>query len=133
MTDLFSLEGRSALITGGSRGIGRAIAVRLAADSAAVAINYSRNADHAEAAAAEVRSKGVAAENPTPLRQWSAVRSRFPDQRYARVSATMTPLRAISATRFGTAISPFAISANDQTAGSVATEPTITAATQSQR
>ena len=55
-------HGKLALITGGSRGIGKAIAVRLAADGAAVAINYSRNADHAEAAAAEVRSKGVAAE-----------------------------------------------------------------------
>ncbi len=55
-------DGKIALITGGSRGIGRAIALRLARDGAAVAVNYSRNAGHAEAAADEIRALGVRAE-----------------------------------------------------------------------
>src|SRR3984893_1864133 len=41
------LEGKIALITGGSRGIGAAIAKRLAADGAEVAITYTKGADPA--------------------------------------------------------------------------------------
>lgn len=53
-----SLEGRVALVTGGSRGIGRAIALALADAGADIAINYNRNQEAAEAVAEEVRSRG---------------------------------------------------------------------------
>lgn len=53
-----SLEGRVALVTGSSRGVGRAIALGLAADGADVAINYRRNVDEAEAVVEEVRALG---------------------------------------------------------------------------
>jgi enoyl-[acyl-carrier protein] reductase III len=52
------LSGRRALVTGGSRGIGRAIAVRLARSGADVAINYLRNKKPAEETAAAVRAAG---------------------------------------------------------------------------
>ena len=42
------LEGKVALVTGGSRGIGQAIALRLAEDGADVAINYQNTKEHAE-------------------------------------------------------------------------------------
>ncbi|MFT4953926.1 MAG: 3-oxoacyl-[acyl-carrier protein] reductase [Brevundimonas sp.] len=52
------LSGKRALVTGGSRGIGAAIARRLAADGADVAITYEKSADVAEALAEEIRASG---------------------------------------------------------------------------
>lgn len=57
------LDGRVALVTGGSRGIGRAISVRLAQDGADIAINYASNAEAADEACALVRAEGRRAES----------------------------------------------------------------------
>jgi 3-oxoacyl-[acyl-carrier protein] reductase len=55
---MFDLTGKSALVTGASRGLGRAIALALAGQGADVAVNYRGNADAAEAAAVEIRGLG---------------------------------------------------------------------------
>jgi len=55
-------EGRVAIVTGGGRGIGRAVAVRLAKEGAQVAISYRSNDAAAEEAAEEVRGAGVRCE-----------------------------------------------------------------------
>ncbi|MGE5087937.1 MAG: enoyl-[acyl-carrier-protein] reductase FabL [Candidatus Levyibacteriota bacterium] len=52
------LQGQVALVTGGARGIGRAIAKKLAASGADVAVNYYNSHDEAEALCAELRALG---------------------------------------------------------------------------
>ena len=62
MSTTIDLSGRTALVTGGSRGIGRGIALALARAGADVAINYRRDEDAAQAVAAEIRGIGRKAE-----------------------------------------------------------------------
>jgi 3-oxoacyl-[acyl-carrier protein] reductase len=61
-----SLEGKNALVTGASRGIGRAIAIDLAAAGAAVALSYRTGLDEAEALAAEIGARAVQADVSDP-------------------------------------------------------------------
>jgi enoyl-[acyl-carrier protein] reductase III len=79
------LSGKLALITGGGRGIGRAIALELARRGADVLINYIRHPDSAEQTVSEARALGVKAETlrgnvadePHIQRMFAQVRERF--------------------------------------------------------
>ena len=61
-----SLEGKSALVTGASRGIGRAIAAELAGAGAAVVIGYRSGAEEAQALAEEIGGRAVQADVSNP-------------------------------------------------------------------
>ncbi|MGE3261980.1 MAG: SDR family NAD(P)-dependent oxidoreductase [Bacteriovoracia bacterium] len=61
MNNANTLKGKVALVTGGSRGIGRAIAIALAEQGASVAISYVASADKANALVKELESKDVRA------------------------------------------------------------------------
>jgi 3-oxoacyl-[acyl-carrier protein] reductase len=66
LPDFCSLEGRTALVTGGSRGIGRAIAVELGKAGASVVVGYRSGAEEAEAVAEEVGGRAVQADVSNP-------------------------------------------------------------------
>lgn len=59
MTGLIDLEGRNALVTGGSRGVGRATALLLARAGASVGISYRTRQGEAEGVVSELRALGV--------------------------------------------------------------------------
>ena len=55
---MYDLTGKVALVTGGGRGLGRAIALALARQGADVAVNYRSNADSAAEVVAEIKAMG---------------------------------------------------------------------------
>lgn len=57
-TETFNLTGKTALVTGGSRGIGAACAKLLAARGATVVLTYSKSTDRADAVIAEITAAG---------------------------------------------------------------------------
>lgn len=58
MSSILSLENKVALVTGGSRGIGRAIAFELAARGAAVVVNYNKSPESAEEVVKKIQEAG---------------------------------------------------------------------------
>lgn len=75
----YDFRGKIALITGSSRGIGKGLALRFAADGADLVINYKKNHELAEGVAAEIRAMGRRAlpiqadiENPDDIRRMFA-------------------------------------------------------------
>jgi 3-oxoacyl-[acyl-carrier protein] reductase len=65
-TGFCSLEGKTALVTGASRGIGRAIAEELARAGATVVLGYHSGAEEAESAAAEIGGRAIQADVADP-------------------------------------------------------------------
>ncbi len=65
-TEFCRLDGKTALVTGGSRGIGRAIALELGRAGATVVVSYRSGKEEAEAVAAEVGGRAVEADVSDP-------------------------------------------------------------------
>jgi 3-oxoacyl-[acyl-carrier protein] reductase len=66
MAEFCSLEGRTALVTGGSRGIGKAIAAELAGAGAQVVVGYRSGAEEAEGVASDIGGRAVQADVAQP-------------------------------------------------------------------
>ncbi|VVB15037.1 unnamed protein product [Arabis nemorensis] len=63
----FSLAGRVAIVTGSSRGIGRAVAIHLAELGAKIVVNYTTRSTDADQVAAEINSSAAADGGPEPI------------------------------------------------------------------
>jgi len=66
LTDFCSLSGKTALVTGGSRGIGRAVALELASAGAEVVVGYRSGAEEAEDVAKEAGGRALQADVSSP-------------------------------------------------------------------
>jgi NAD(P)-dependent dehydrogenase (short-subunit alcohol dehydrogenase family) len=95
------LNGRTALVTGGSRGIGAAIARSLAKAGAAVAVNYRERADQADTLVKEIVGAGGRAaayradvSEPRPSRNWLNV---FKPNSALSISSSTMPISPRSA------------------------------------
>src|SRR3972149_10943982 len=58
MTDSFSLENKVAIVTGGSRGIGRSVALVFAMRGAAVVVNYNKSPEAADEVVKQIQDAG---------------------------------------------------------------------------
>jgi 3-oxoacyl-[acyl-carrier protein] reductase len=66
-------EGKSAIVTGATRGIGRAIALELARRGANVAFNYAKSADEAERLKSEIESRERNVSRAVRCREYGSV------------------------------------------------------------
>lgn len=80
MEDLFLLEGKTVVVTGGSRGIGKAVALRFAEMGAHLGILYAGNEAAAAAVQDEIAAKGVMA-GPTDATSETMKRRKQPYSR----------------------------------------------------
>ena len=78
---MYRLQGKTALVTGGSSGIGQAIAIRLAQEGANVAINYLRQADEATDTERQVHACVSRVIRAGSWREYSRSVSRFQSKR----------------------------------------------------